>query len=136
MVCVGLTLSTILVISSLCLSSFRFSNNKIVRSYCVVLSNYRNNSTALNHAVAKMLYRIAFEMKMAPLLYQISIFRIFQSILQEPDSPRIHVSLCHYFTLEPLFLKVCWFIFGLCTKIFPSQMYCPKIFYASMLNLQ
>ena len=69
-----------------------------MRAYCVILSNYRNNPSSLNHAVVKMLFRIAFELKMAPLLYQISIFRIFLSILQEPNSPRTHVSQ-HYFCL-------------------------------------
>ena len=80
---------------SLSLSLVRFSNNKIVRAYCLILSNYRNNSSTLNHAVVKMLYRIAVDMKMTPLLYQISIFRIFLSILQEPPSPRVHVSHVH-----------------------------------------
>ena len=70
----------------------RFSNNKIVRAYCLALSNYRNNSIALNHAAVKMLYRISVELKMAPLLFQISVFRIFHSILQEPATSKIHVS--------------------------------------------
>lgn len=85
--------------SLLSLSLSRFSNNKIVRAYCIVLTNYGSNPTSLNHAAVKMLYRIAFDLKMAPMLYQISIFRIFQSILKEPDSPRVHVrkpKLHHY----------------------------------------
>ncbi len=73
----------------------RFANNKIVRSYCLVLKEYRKNSEAVNHAVVKMLYRIAIQLKMAPLLYQISIFRTLQSIMEEPTSSRFKVhSVC------------------------------------------
>ena len=69
----------------------RFATNKIVHSYCLVLKEYRNNSESVNHAIVKMLYRIAVHLNMAPLLYQISVFRTLQSVLDEPTSNRVKV---------------------------------------------
>lgn len=69
----------------------RFSNNKIVRAYCLVLSDYSKNADSVNHAVVKMLYRIAVQLKMHPLLYQVSVFRTLLAILQEPSTNRYKV---------------------------------------------
>lgn len=77
--------------------SNRFANNKIVRVYSLVLANYKSNSDVLNHAVVKMLYTIAVKHEMTPMLYQISIFRIFSNILNEPPLPRYKVRQCHFF---------------------------------------
>ena len=78
---------------SLSLSLSRFSNNKIIRAYSIVLADYNTNSDAINHAVVKMLYRIAVQLKMAPLLYQITIFSTFLEILSEPPVPRMKVGV-------------------------------------------
>ncbi len=56
-----------------------------------MLKEYPQNSEAVNHAVVKMLYRIACQLKMAPLLYQISVFRTLQLIMDEPSTPRFKV---------------------------------------------
>ena len=69
----------------------RFSNNKIVRAYCLVLADYRSNSDQINHAVVKMLHQIAVDLKMAALLYQISALRTMQAILSEPPTTRYKV---------------------------------------------
>ena len=69
----------------------RFSNNKIVRAYCIALADYNKNSDTVNHAVVKMLYRITVQLKMAPLLYQISVFRTLNEILHEPTTTRYKV---------------------------------------------
>ena len=69
----------------------RFSNNKIVRAYSMVLADYRTNSDTINHAVVKMLHRVSVHLKMAPLLYQLSVFRTMQSILHEPTTGRYKV---------------------------------------------
>ncbi len=83
----------------------RFCNNKIVRAYALVLKDYHKNADSVNHAVVKMLHRIAVELRKAPLLYHISIFRTMQAILQEPQCSRYRVSstnvlLCVVETLE------------------------------------
>lgn len=69
-----------------------FATNKIVRAYCLVLADYAKNSDSVNHAVVKMLYRIAVQLKMHPLLYQISVFRTLLAILQEPPTNRYRVT--------------------------------------------
>ena len=69
----------------------RFCTNKLVRVYSLVLADYSTNQDSTNHAVVKMLYRIAVQLKMAPLLYQISVFRTFLAILSEPSAPRFKV---------------------------------------------
>ncbi len=62
-----------------------------MRVYSLLLSDYACNSELINHVVVKMLYRIAFQLNMAPLLYQISVFRTFLAILSEPCGPRLKV---------------------------------------------
>ena len=71
----------------------RFANNKIVRAYSLVLASYNTNSDAINHVVVRMLHRIAVDLKMAPLLYQISVFRTMQAVLHEPRVERLKVAL-------------------------------------------
>ncbi|KAL5509288.1 hypothetical protein EMCRGX_G004628 [Ephydatia muelleri] len=66
----------------------RFCHNRAVHAYCLVLKDYRTNPDHINHAVVKMLFRIAVEMKMGPLLYQLSVFRTMQAILHEPAVPK------------------------------------------------
>ena len=56
------------------------------------MADYRHNSERVNHAVVKMLYRIAVQLKMQPLLYHISIFRTLLAILQEPPANRYKVT--------------------------------------------
>ena len=57
----------------------------------MVLADYRTNSDTINHAVVKMLHRVSVHLKMAPLLYQLSVFRTMQSILHEPTTGRYKV---------------------------------------------
>ena len=56
-----------------------------------MLSSYSTNSEDLNHAIVKMLYRIAVKHSMAAMLYQISVFKTMLSILQEPPVSRFKV---------------------------------------------
>jgi len=69
----------------------RFANAHVVKTYCYLLKEYRTNTDHTNHCIIKMLHRIAFQLKMSPLLYQLSVFRIFQSIFDEPDTSRMKV---------------------------------------------
>ena len=61
--------------------------------YSLLLGDYLTNTDLINHVVVKMLYRVAFQLNMAPLLYQISIFRTFLDILTQPKVPRLKVQL-------------------------------------------
>ncbi|THK33002.1 protein timeless homolog [Diachasma alloeum] len=59
----------------------RFANVKVVKAMAVVLRHFEENSTEVNHYVVKMLHRIAWDCKMPAMIFQASIFRIFQRIL-------------------------------------------------------
>lgn len=76
----------------------RFTNNKIVSAYALVLASYSTNSEELNHAVVKMLYRVAVKHSTAPMLYHITVFNTMMSILQEPPVHRFKViTVLHVF---------------------------------------
>ncbi|XP_075055621.1 protein timeless homolog [Mixophyes fleayi] len=62
----------------------RFASSNVVKTYVLLLKNYRQNSTHTNHCVVKMLHRIAYDMKMEALLFQLSIFCLFNHILSDP----------------------------------------------------
>lgn len=101
---------------------FRFANNKIVRVYSLVLENYRTNSDELNHAVVKMLYTIAIKHEMTPMLFQISLFRIFSKILDEPPLRRYQViiTLSYYmFDLQLLLLGIAKILLSYRCQFFP-----------------
>ncbi|XP_041440331.1 protein timeless homolog isoform X2 [Xenopus laevis] len=59
----------------------RFANSNVVKTYVLLLKNYQQNSAHTNHCVAKMLHRIAYDLKMEALLFQLSVFCTFNKIL-------------------------------------------------------
>ncbi|KAM4796026.1 protein timeless homolog [Rhinophrynus dorsalis] len=62
----------------------RFANANVVKTYVLLLKNYQQNSAHTNHCVAKMLHRIAYDLKMEALLFQLSVFCVFNRILSDP----------------------------------------------------
>ncbi len=56
----------------------------VVRSYIILLSDYRKNSTHTNHCVIKMLHRIGYEHKIIGILFQASLFRTLQKVMADP----------------------------------------------------
>ncbi|XP_048261586.1 protein timeless homolog isoform X2 [Bombus terrestris] len=60
----------------------RFANVKIVRAMLVLLQQFDKNTNEVNHYITKMLHRIAWDCKMPGLLFQASMFRVFQRILE------------------------------------------------------
>ena len=76
-----------------------------MRAYCLVLTDYTTNSDAVNHAVVKMLYRLAVRLKMSPLLYQISVFRTLNDILHEPLTTRYKVTYITMYQILASFLS-------------------------------
>lgn len=62
----------------------RFANPNIVRPYLVLLRSYSTNTPHTNHCIARMLYRLAVDLKMDALLFQLSVFHLFNKIITDP----------------------------------------------------
>ncbi|KAG6548875.1 hypothetical protein Mapa_009637 [Marchantia paleacea] len=61
----------------------RFADNTIVRNYCWLLKYYTSNSVTTNYYVVRMLQRICEDRVLEPMLYQLSIFLTFYTILSD-----------------------------------------------------
>lgn len=64
----------------------RFANPKVVMAYCKLLAHYRTNSATTNRQVVRMLHRLAWDLKAYPLLFQVSVFKSFQGILNDRNT--------------------------------------------------
>uniref|UniRef100_A0AAQ5ZUR6 Timeless circadian clock n=1 Tax=Amphiprion ocellaris TaxID=80972 RepID=A0AAQ5ZUR6_AMPOC len=62
----------------------RFANPSIVRPYLLLLKSYSKNTPHTNHCIARMLHRLAVDLKMDALLFQLSVFHLFNKILSDP----------------------------------------------------
>uniref|UniRef100_A0A8C2DYC8 Timeless circadian clock n=1 Tax=Cyprinus carpio TaxID=7962 RepID=A0A8C2DYC8_CYPCA len=62
----------------------QFANPSVVRPYIILLRSYSQNSVHTNHCITRMLHRLAVDLKMEALLYQLSIFSMFNKILEDP----------------------------------------------------
>lgn len=62
----------------------RFANPNIVRPYLLLLKTYSQNTPHTNHCIARMLHRLAVDLKMEALLFQLSVFRLFNKLLDDP----------------------------------------------------
>lgn len=62
----------------------RFANPGIVRPYLHLLKTYSKNTPHTNHCIARMLHRLAVDLKMDALLFQLSVFHIFNKLLSDP----------------------------------------------------
>ncbi|XP_032684190.1 protein timeless homolog isoform X2 [Odontomachus brunneus] len=63
----------------------RFANVKVVRALTLLLQQFESNTVEVNHYMTKMLHRIAWTCKMPAMIFQASIFRVFQRILESKD---------------------------------------------------
>lgn len=82
------------ILTTSILPTGRFAHCKIVQAYCSLLRRYATNSTLTNHCLVKMLHRIAFDCKMPAMLFQMSLFRTFKLIMEDPrahSDPTIRV---------------------------------------------
>uniref|UniRef100_A0AAX7VRQ7 Timeless circadian clock n=1 Tax=Astatotilapia calliptera TaxID=8154 RepID=A0AAX7VRQ7_ASTCA len=61
-----------------------FANPGIVHPYLLLLKSYSKNTPHTNHCIARMLHRLAVDLKMDALLFQLSVFHIFNKILNDP----------------------------------------------------
>lgn len=64
----------------------KLTASKVIQNMCYLLGFHATNSDLTNHCLAKMIYRIAVKLKLAPLFYQIRVFLIFQEILSSSQS--------------------------------------------------
>ncbi|XP_012588100.1 PREDICTED: protein timeless homolog isoform X2 [Condylura cristata] len=62
----------------------RFACSTVVRAYVLLLRSYRQNSAHTNHCVVKMLHRLAHDLRMEALLFQLSLFCLFNRLLSDP----------------------------------------------------
>lgn len=62
----------------------RFASSNVVKTYILLLKTYQQNGSHTNHCVVKMLHRIAYDLKMEALLFQLSVFCVFNRILNDP----------------------------------------------------
>ena len=69
---------------ALILPPCRFATPSIVRPYLLLLNSYSRNTPHTNHCIARMLHRLAVNLKMDALLYQLSVFNLFNKILSDP----------------------------------------------------
>lgn len=70
--------------SSRSLSRRSFANATVLRAYLLLLRSYKQNGAHTNHCVVKMLHRLAHDLKMEALLFQLSLFYLFNRLLSDP----------------------------------------------------
>lgn len=73
------------------LGLYRFANPGIVHPYLLLLKSYSKNTPHTNHCIARMLHRLAVDLKMDALLFQLSVFHIFNKILNDPAAAAYQV---------------------------------------------
>ncbi|XP_071101341.1 protein timeless homolog [Haliotis cracherodii] len=61
-----------------------FSKPEILKAYGILLSDFEKNSDHTNHCIVKMLHRVAFDLGYTAMVFQASIFRVFQKVLLGP----------------------------------------------------
>nr|XP_058163942.1 protein timeless homolog isoform X2 [Dasypus novemcinctus] len=62
----------------------RFACSTVVRAYALLLRSYQRNSAHTNHCAVKMLHRLAHDLGMEALLFQLSLFCLFNRLLSDP----------------------------------------------------
>ncbi|XP_069688768.1 protein timeless homolog [Periplaneta americana] len=64
----------------------RFAHHRVVQACSILLKQFEKNLAHTNHCIAKMLHRIAWDCKLPAMLFQASLFRTFQRILDSKQS--------------------------------------------------
>ncbi|KAF8778589.1 Protein timeless like protein [Argiope bruennichi] len=63
----------------------KFASPKVVIPCCLLLKNYRSNTSRTNTCLIKLIHKIAWDCKMHALFFQASVFITFQKIFEDPD---------------------------------------------------
>ncbi|XP_037090859.1 uncharacterized protein LOC119111135 [Pollicipes pollicipes] len=61
----------------------RFMTAKVLEPYCWLLRYFDTNTPEANHCVLKMLHRVAWDHHMSAMLFQASLFRTFQRMMDD-----------------------------------------------------
>lgn len=85
-------------------SPHRFANPAIVLPYLLLLKSYSKNTPHTNHCIIRMLHRLAFGLKMDALLFQLSVFHLFNKILNDPAAAAYQVPSFLCSLVWPFFL--------------------------------
>lgn len=62
----------------------RYAHPNTVRVCRLLLSHYRTNSSTTNNAIVKLCHRIAVNLKMKPMFYNLGYFILFEQIMDDP----------------------------------------------------
>ncbi|XP_060554622.1 protein timeless homolog [Ruditapes philippinarum] len=62
----------------------KFAKPEVLKAYVLLTADFQKNSTHTNHCCIKMLHRVAFDLGYIGMLFQISLFRVFQKIMLTP----------------------------------------------------
>lgn len=62
----------------------RFACAPVVKALVLLLRGYARNSPRTNHCAARLLHRLARDLRMEPLLFQLSLFALFHRLLSDP----------------------------------------------------
>lgn len=79
----------------------RFASPNVVQPYLHLLKSYSKNTPHTNHCIARMLHRLAVNLKMDALLFQLSVFNLFNKILSDPAAAAYKVESVHEETRPP-----------------------------------
>ncbi|GMT17753.1 hypothetical protein PFISCL1PPCAC_9050, partial [Pristionchus fissidentatus] len=60
-----------------------FARNDILKWYVYLLGDFESNAAELNHALVKMLHRVAFDLDLHPRVYMVSLFMVLEKLRQK-----------------------------------------------------
>lgn len=70
----------------------RFACVPVVRACTLLLRGYAQNSARTNHCAARLLHRLSRQLRMEALLFQLSLFTLFQRLLSDPGAHQVRRS--------------------------------------------
>ncbi|XP_064594960.1 protein timeless homolog [Liolophura sinensis] len=68
----------------------RYAKPPILKAHVTLLADFEKNSNHTNHCVIKMLHRVGVDLELIGMLFQASLFRIFQKLLFSPLATSSH----------------------------------------------
>ncbi|VDP15082.1 unnamed protein product [Onchocerca flexuosa] len=78
----------------------KFARTDVLKWYIFLLADFESNAVEVNKAILKLLHRVAFDLKMAPRLYQLSLFVIFNGLAQRfKDQSISEIKKSQYFEI-------------------------------------
>ena len=72
----------------------RFAKPDVLKAYVLLIADFQKNSTHTNHCCVKMLHRVAVDLGCVGMVFQASLFRIFQKILLSPLAKSERYKVC------------------------------------------